>query len=169
MSPWSSKEGTVQTSSSSSVDTVMLIQPHCGYTMGQWRVVQPLSLPSLVQCTLFKLEQNTQQPLLELTMYERWMDTSSSVHMMYWATSSRAMQSSTPSFLLVSFEVHFLICYTLMLAGSLRVVLTTCRLFCLWMLVGVIVSSTINTLSVSYSMKFHLMSISSTSPTSPYH
>ena len=107
LSLWSSKEGTVQTSSPSSVDTVMLSFPHCGYTTGQWRVVQPLSLPSLVQCTLFKLEQNTPQPLLELTMYEHWMVTSSSVHTMYWATSPRVMQSSTPSFLLVSLEMHF--------------------------------------------------------------
>ena len=35
------------------------------------------------------------------------MDTSSSVHMKYWATSTRAMQSSSPSFLLVSsVEMH---------------------------------------------------------------
>ena len=105
LSPWSSKEGTVQTSSPSSVGTVTVIQPHCGYTMGQRRVVQPLVMPSLVQCTLFIIEQNTPQPLLELTMYEHWIDTSSSVHTMYWATSPRAMQSSTPSFLLVSREV----------------------------------------------------------------
>ena len=102
LSPWSSKEGTVQTSSPSSVDTVTLVRPQCGYTMGQWRVVKSLPLPSLVQCTLFKLEQNTQQPLLELTMYELWMDMSSSVRMMIWAPSPRAMQSSTPSSLLVS-------------------------------------------------------------------
>ena len=102
LSPWSSKEGSVQTSSPSSVDTVMIVQPHCGYTMGQWRVAKSLAVPSLVQCTLFKLEQNTQQPLLELTMYKIWMDMSSSVCMMTWAPSSRAMQSSTPSFLLVS-------------------------------------------------------------------
>ena len=99
--PWSSKD-TVQTSSPSSVDTVTLVHPQCGYTMGQWRVVMSLPLPSLVQCTLFKIEQNTQQPLLELTMYELWMDMSSSVRMMTWARSSRAMQSSTPSFLPVS-------------------------------------------------------------------
>ena len=106
MSLWSSK-GTVQTSSPSSVDTVMTSLPQCGYTMGHWRVVKSLALPSLVQCTLFKLEQNTQQPLLELTMYEHWMDTSSSVCMMIWATSPKAMQSSTRSFLLVSLEIHF--------------------------------------------------------------
>ena len=56
LSPWSSKEGTVQISSSSSVDTVILVVPHGGYTTGQWRVVIPLALPSLVQCTLFNLE-----------------------------------------------------------------------------------------------------------------
>ena len=39
-------------------------------------------------------------------MYEHWMDTSSSVCIMYWATSSRAMQLSSPSFLLVNFETH---------------------------------------------------------------
>ena len=105
LSPWSSKEETVQTSSPSSVDTVMSSLPHSGYTMGHWRLEKPLALSSLVQCTLFKLEQNTQQPLLELTVYKHWMDTSSSVCMMYWATSPRAMQSSTPSFLLVSLMV----------------------------------------------------------------
>ena len=72
--------------------------------MGHWRVVNSLALPSLVQCTLFKLEQNTQQTLLELTMYELWMVTSSSVCMIDSATSPRAMQSSTPSFLLVRLE-----------------------------------------------------------------
>ena len=105
MSPWNSKEGTVQTSSPSSVDTVTMVRPHCGYTMGQRRVVNSLSLPSLVQCTLFKLKQNTQQLLLELIMYELWMDMSSSVRMIIWATSPRAMQSSTPSFLPVSLTV----------------------------------------------------------------
>ena len=104
MSLWSSKD-TVQTSSPSSVDTVILSLPHTGYTTGHWRVVQSLALPSLVQCTLFKLEQSTPQPLLELTMYKLWMDSSSSVCMMYWATSPRAMQSSIPSFLLVSLEI----------------------------------------------------------------
>ena len=102
LSLWSSMEGTVQISSPSSADTAMLLFPHSGYTVGQWRVGKPLSLPSLVQCTLFEREQNTPQPLLELTMYEHWIDTSSSVSTMYWATSPRAMQSSTPSFLLVS-------------------------------------------------------------------
>ena len=68
----------------------------------------PLAGPSLVQCTLVKLEQNTQQSLLELIMYELWMDMSSSVRMRTWAPSLRAMQSSTPSFLLqlVSIETH---------------------------------------------------------------
>ena len=99
--PWSSKD-TVQTSSPSSVDTVTMVRPHCGYTMGLWRVVLSLPLPSLVQCTLLQLEQNTQQPLLELIMYKLWMDMTSSVRMRTWAPSSRAMQSSTPSFLLVS-------------------------------------------------------------------
>ena len=113
LSLWSSKEGTVQTSSPSSVDTVIMSIPHCGYTMGHWRMVKPLALPSLVQCTLFKLEQNTQQPLLELTMYELSMDLSSSVPTIYWATSLRAMQSHSPSFLLVSLEVclQFWMCY----------------------------------------------------------
>ena len=102
MSPWSSK-GTVQPSSPSSVDTVRLGGPHSGYTITQQcRVVTSLPRPFLVQCTLFKLEQNIPQPLLVLAVYELWMDTSSSVHIQYWATSSRAMQSSSPSFLLVS-------------------------------------------------------------------
>ena len=39
MSPWSSKEETVWTSSLSSVDTVMFPLTHTGYTIGQWRVV----------------------------------------------------------------------------------------------------------------------------------
>ena len=111
MCPWSSK-GTVQTSSPSSVNTVMFSPRRCGYTMGQWRVVKSLALPSLVQVTLFSLEQNTLQPLLEWTMYERWMDTSSNVHMMIWATSSRAMLSSSPLSLLVSacavYKPHFM-------------------------------------------------------------
>ena len=106
VSLWSSKEGTVQTSSPSSVDTVIMSIPHCGYTTGQWRVVQPLMMPFMVQCTLFRVEQNTEHPSLEWTMYKHWMDTSSSVHTMYWATSPRAVQSSTPSFLLVSLEIH---------------------------------------------------------------
>ena len=113
VSPWSSKEGTVQTSSPSSVDTVTLSVPLCGYTMGQWRVVKSLSMPSLVQCTLFKLKQNTKQPLLELIMYELWMDMSSSACMRTWATSPRAMQSSTPSFLLVSRETRCMDCAAL--------------------------------------------------------
>ena len=55
MSPWSSKD-TVQTSSPSSVGTVILEYPHSGYTMTQQqRVVMSLALPSLVQCTLLKL------------------------------------------------------------------------------------------------------------------
>ena len=56
--------------------------------------------------TLFKIEQNTEQTSLEWTVYEHWMDTSSSVQTMYWATSPRAMQSSIPSFLLVSLEIN---------------------------------------------------------------
>ena len=48
LSPWSSKEETVQTSSLSSVDTVRLERSHCGYTMEQWRVVNSLPQPS--QC-----------------------------------------------------------------------------------------------------------------------
>ena len=47
------KEGTVQTSSPSYVDTVTMVLPHCGYTMGHWRVVMSLVLPSQEQCTLF--------------------------------------------------------------------------------------------------------------------
>ena len=102
MSPWSSK-GTVQTSSPSSVATVRVDRRHCGYTMTrQWRVVKSLALPSLVQVMLFSLEQNTTQPSLELTQYKHWMDTSSSVRMMIWAISSRAMLFSSPSSLLVS-------------------------------------------------------------------
>ena len=54
-------KGTVQTSSPSSVDTVRL---ECGQTMGKWRVVKSLALPSLVQCILFMLQQNTPQPSL---------------------------------------------------------------------------------------------------------
>ena len=50
MSPWSSK-GTVQTSSPSSVDTVIFSLTQTGYTMGQRREVNSLALPSLVQCT----------------------------------------------------------------------------------------------------------------------
>ena len=109
MSLWSSKD-TAQISSPLSVDTVMIVHPHCGYTMGHWRVEKALALPSLVQCTLFKLEWNTPQPSLELTVYEHWMTTSSSVCMMIWATSSRAMQSSTLSFLLVSLELVRRLC-----------------------------------------------------------
>ena len=47
MSPWNSKEETVQTSSPSSVDTVMFPLTQTGYTMGQWREVNSLALPSL--------------------------------------------------------------------------------------------------------------------------
>ena len=101
MSLWSSK-GTVQTSSASSVDTVMFSPHLCGYTMGQWRVVKSLALPSMVQTTLFSLKRNTLQLLLEWTVYEHWMDTSSSVCMKTSATSSRAMLSSSPLFFLVS-------------------------------------------------------------------
>ena len=55
-SPWSYKGDTVQTISPSSVDTVIMEMTHCGYTMTrQWRVVMSLALPSLMQCTLFKL------------------------------------------------------------------------------------------------------------------
>ena len=54
MSPWSSK-GTVQTSSPSSVDTVILEMTHCGCTMGHWSMAMYLPLPSLVHCTLSKL------------------------------------------------------------------------------------------------------------------
>ena len=109
LSPWSSKEGTVQTCSLSSVDTVIMSIPHNGYTIGQWRGVNSLALPSLVQCTLFKLEQNTPQPLMELILYELWMDLSSSVRMMYWEHPSRVIQSSTPLFLLVSLEIVHLL------------------------------------------------------------
>ena len=56
VSPWSSKGDTVQTSSPSSVDTVIMEMTHCGYTMTrQRRVVKSLPLPSLVQCTLSNL------------------------------------------------------------------------------------------------------------------
>ena len=74
---------------------------HCSLMPYLWRVVKSLALPSLVQCTLFQLEQNTQQSLLEWTMYEHWMDTSLSVHMRIWEPHLRAMQSHFPSFLLV--------------------------------------------------------------------
>ena len=107
MSPWSS-EDTAQTSSPSSVDTVRLEWPHCGYTMiRQWRVAMPLALPSLVQCTLFKLYQSTPhvQLILEWTVYMRWMDTS--FVMKIWATSSRAMLFISPTFLRsISLETH---------------------------------------------------------------
>ena len=67
---WSYKEGTVPISSPSYVDTVTMVLPHCGYTMGHWRVVMSLALPSQEQCTLFKLKQNTQQLSVEWTVYE---------------------------------------------------------------------------------------------------
>ena len=44
---------------------------------------------------------------------QRWMDTSSSVCILIWETSLRAMQSSTPSFLLVSLETHLQYCMCL--------------------------------------------------------
>ena len=117
MSPWSSNGNTVQTSSPSSVDTVIMEMTHCGYTMArQWRVVMSLALPSLVQCSLFELKQNTPQPLLEWTVYEHWMDMSSSVRILIWASSSRAMQSSSPSSLLVSLDSTIIV-FTL--CGSL--------------------------------------------------
>ena len=79
-------------------------------------------------------------------MYELWMDMSSSVCMRTWAHSSRAMQSSTPSSLLVSFKPHwgapwlavgdfllvqigFACCGSLQLA--LMLVLTTCKWWCM--------------------------------------
>ena len=43
-------------------------------------------------------------------MYEHWMDMSSSVCMMTWAASSRAMQSNIPLFLLVSLMVAVYVC-----------------------------------------------------------
>ena len=98
LSLWSSKD-TVQTSLPSSVDTVILSIPQSGHTTGQRRVVITLALPSLVQCTLFRVQQNTEYPSVEWTMYKHWMDTSFNVHTMYWATSPRAMQSSTSSFI----------------------------------------------------------------------
>ena len=47
ISPWSSKEGTVQTSSPSYVDIMNVPMTQTGYTMGQWGLVDSLPLPSL--------------------------------------------------------------------------------------------------------------------------
>ena len=57
MSPWSSKD-TAQISSSSSVDTVVFSLTQAGYTMGHWREVNSLALPSLVQCTQSRVIQS---------------------------------------------------------------------------------------------------------------
>ena len=104
MSPWNSKEETVQTSSPSSVDTVMFPLTPTGYTMGQQRVFNSLALPSLVQCTQCRVIQSTEWQSLEWAMCKLSTDTSFNVCTAYRATSSRAMQSSTPSSLLVSLK-----------------------------------------------------------------
>ena len=49
MSPWSSKE-TVQINSPSSVDMMIILLTHAGFTMGQQRVVNFFTLLSLDQC-----------------------------------------------------------------------------------------------------------------------
>ena len=101
MFPWSSKH-TAQISSPSSVDTVIFSLTHTGYTMGHWREVNSLALPSLVQCTQSRVIQSTEWQPMEWAMCKLSTDTSFNVCTAYWATSSRAMLSSTPSPLLVS-------------------------------------------------------------------
>ena len=103
MCPWSSKD-TVQTGSPSSVDTVIFSLTPTGYTMGQRRMVNSLALPSLVQCTHSRVLQSTERQSADWAMCKLLMVTSFSVCTAYWATSSRAMQSSTPSSLLVSLK-----------------------------------------------------------------
>ena len=110
MSPWSSKEDTVQTSSPSSVDTVIFSLTQTGYTMGQWREVNSLALPSLVHCTQFRVIQSTEWQSVEWVMCKLLTDTPFNVCTAYWATSSRAMQSSTPSSLLVSACAVYRVC-----------------------------------------------------------
>ena len=103
MSPWRSKD-TVQTSSLSSVDTVMFSLTPIGYTMGQWQVVMSLPLPSLVQCTQSRVILSTEWQSADWAMCKLLMDTSFNVCTAYWAASLRAMLSSTPSSLLVSLK-----------------------------------------------------------------
>ena len=103
MSPWRSKD-TAWTSSPSSVDAVMFPLTQTGYTMEQWRMVNSLALPSLVQCTHSRVLQSTERQSADWAMCKLLMDTSFNVCTAYWATSSRAMLSSTPSSLLVSLK-----------------------------------------------------------------
>ena len=87
---------------------VMVEMIHSGYTMGQWRMVTSLALLSLVQCTLFSLKQNTHQNHYwsgHCTSIG-WIPHPVCIYVLILATSPRAMQSSFPSFLLVSLETH---------------------------------------------------------------
>ena len=104
MSPWSSKRDTVQTSSPSSVDTVMFPLTRAGFTIGQMGVLNSLQLPSLVQCTQSGVIQSTEWQSVEWTMCKLSTDTSFNVCTAFRVPSSEAMQSSTPSFLQVSLK-----------------------------------------------------------------
>ena len=82
------------------------LQLQTGYTMGQRREVNPLALPSLVQCTQSRVIQSTEWQSVEWAVCKLLMNISFNVCTAYWVMLSRAMLSSTPSPLQVSLEVR---------------------------------------------------------------